>query len=104
MPLELILPEFKDVSVPTAVMLVWLAVVIVPTKLAPVTAPDTDNELPVITPPTVDAAVTVPDVLIAPVVDTAFVVLLNVKPPVALDVPLSLKTTSVFAPGALVVP
>ena len=47
-------------------MLVCEAVVIVPAKLAPVTAPVTEALLPVITPPTVEAAVTVP------VVETLF--------------------------------
>ena len=54
-------------------------------------------------PPVFDTPLVPFNVILLPTV-TVLVDLLNVNPPVALDVPPSLKTTSVFEPGALVVP
>ena len=83
---------------------------VVPTSTPTVTLPDDPPPvapMPAVTtvmfPPISDTPVSPFNVILLPTV-TVLVDLLNVNPPVALDVPPSLKTTSVFAPGALVVP
>ena len=70
-----------------------------PVKMLPdVVLPVTDVDVPVIIPPTVEAAVIVPVVLIVPVVAIAFVVLLKVNPADPPNTPLLLYCICVLAP------